>query len=1012
MCQSPQMTEGDDDPRATTWCSRCHARFRFKDGESGFTKVFGISRIERANMRRLGISRGNASLDLDSNVNRLMNSVTPVPDSSAESDAEIPDSNTMLPQVRWSIFDLFENDLVPCAPEPWIIRACSLFAEVSSTLMFVIGLWSVWYSSLIIAFWEVLEHDHFWGIDRWRFAILWSFDILFDLIFMVLVLARPFTSVIEPLQGHEVCNPRRIMLLEMSSFGFWIDLISSVPWTSIAVAGFGPIWVGVFKMLRVQHLASQPSVSIVFQKDARLIVRLISLVMLGGHCISCVYFAISWHSKMFKRHPYFQLGHPYGFVEYYTYALRASVYLVVGTDVEGYSEMENTFIFFITPLGVMVNALVFSQIIVVISRRSTLETQEVEEDNNTRQAMQTLSIPSSLQLRIFAHYTYERVHRGHGTVDMLLGGLSDQLNFELHLARHYRLVTAVPFFRSSHPYVLREIVLVLTDVIFLPGDWICRLGEEGKEMYFLHKGACAVLTEDMLTMLRQVTEGDYFGEISLLTGMQRTAYVRADTFCMVAELAKDKFDQIMRRFPQQLSVIVSGFSEEQKTLLLQIRQRLHQPNELPVPLTYVRNSARNSLQNLQTPGGLAIRRTIEDPGASPIHRTPAEPSAPQTTTTTPPAPSNAPGVLLVPQPEPSQPVTNSRRSSLASPSAKGSFRPVGSSQESPFRPRLSKESKGSKESSSMAPVFSNGSRMIPVASIGSTMVGGAKSLLRSMSQHFGSNRAPTAIQVIRTSEGSHGSEGRDSQTNEQGKQWGGSDGSSDNNTDEDGLMGSASQTPSQTPAASAYQSSRRPSFLESLASIPTHLFQRRQSVPVGPSPSNTSSRRPSITAQGYGGGLERRKTLKDLGGLMMADPRLSTTDEADEEHDEGMAGQDSDEVRANSVQRGADEISESADGLVEADRELTGASSKAQEVHQSVYSICQTLEMTWLTKRAEIRDERTDMAHCLHVLAEQTAHATSQLMRIVMDDTRDDVALKAIDIVERNLEPQNVVSAS
>merc|ERR1719201_1447526 len=249
----------------------------------------------------------------------------------------------------------------------------------------------------------------------------------------------------------------------------------------------------------MRHLGRRRDIYGVIQEhDFQGITKMLLGVMLAGHLLSCFYFSLttSWtlisltetsgvqnslnslNRMSLPRHPIFQLTEaPYGFFDFYTFSLRAATYLILGADLEGFSLAENHAIFFCTLLGVGVNALVFSQIIVVISRRSTLETQMVEESNNTREAMRTLGLPSTLQLRILAHYTYERVHRGHGTVVKLLGGLSEQLNFELHLARHYRLVTAVPFFKRSHPYVLREIVLVLSDVIFLPGDWICRLGD-------------------------------------------------------------------------------------------------------------------------------------------------------------------------------------------------------------------------------------------------------------------------------------------------------------------------------------------------------------------------------------------------------------------------------------------------------------------------------------------------------------------------------------------------------
>jgi hypothetical protein len=44
-------------------------------------------------------------------------------------------------------------------------------------------------------------------------------------------------------------------------------------------------------------------------------------------------------------------------------------------------------------------------------------------------------------------------------------------------------------------------------------------------------------------------EGQYFGEIALLTGGTRTAYIMAKTYCTVSILSKDVFDDIHTKFP-------------------------------------------------------------------------------------------------------------------------------------------------------------------------------------------------------------------------------------------------------------------------------------------------------------------------------------------------------------------------------------------------------------------------------------------------------------------------------
>lgn len=78
--------------------------------------------------------------------------------------------------------------------------------------------------------------------------------------------------------------------------------------------------------------------------------------------------------------------------------------------------------------------------------------------------------------------------------------------------------------------------------IFSPGDYICRKGDVGKEMYIVKNGQLSVIAEDGFTSLAILSSGSVFGEVSVLdiagnkTGNRRTANVRSlgysDLFCL------------------------------------------------------------------------------------------------------------------------------------------------------------------------------------------------------------------------------------------------------------------------------------------------------------------------------------------------------------------------------------------------------------------------------------------------------------------------------------------------
>ena len=106
-----------------------------------------------------------------------------------------------------------------------------------------------------------------------------------------------------------------------------------------------------------------------------------------------------------------------------------------------------------------------------------------------------------------------------------------------------------------------EIAAVIRGIRLLgfgPGSIVVSEGEPGDSLFVVTTGLCRAFVRNATGKnleVRQLSEGDFFGEISILTGQPRTATITTATPCELLELSRGSLDSIIKTHPRVKEVL-------------------------------------------------------------------------------------------------------------------------------------------------------------------------------------------------------------------------------------------------------------------------------------------------------------------------------------------------------------------------------------------------------------------------------------------------------------------------
>ncbi|XP_005815887.1 cyclic nucleotide-gated channel rod photoreceptor subunit alpha-like [Xiphophorus maculatus] len=400
------------------------------------------------------------------------------------------------------------------------------------------------------------------------YLIMWFIvDFICDVIYIMDMVFRTRTGYLE--QGLLVKDEQKLRERYMKTFQFKLDLVSMIP-TDILYLILGTTYpeIRLNKLLRFNRMMEffQRTETRTNYPNALRISNLVMYILIIIHWNACLYYsfskAIGFGSDRFvypdPTDPEFGR-----LVRKYAYSMYWST-LTLTTIGETPPPVENSEYFFVVTdflVGVLIFATIVGNVGSMITNMNAARADFQARIDAIKQYMSFRKVTKDLEKRVIKWFDFLWTNKKAVDEREVLKYLPDKLRAEIAINVHLDTLKKVRIFADCEAGLLVELVLKLQPQVFSPGDYICKKGDIGREMYIIKEGKLAVVADDGITQFVVLSEGSYFGEISILAikgskaGNRRTANIRSigysDLFC----LSKDDLMEALTEYPDAKALL-------------------------------------------------------------------------------------------------------------------------------------------------------------------------------------------------------------------------------------------------------------------------------------------------------------------------------------------------------------------------------------------------------------------------------------------------------------------------
>ena len=220
-------------------------------------------------------------------------------------------------------------------------------------------------------------------------------------------------------------------------------------------------------------------------------------------------------------------------------------------DILPYNSVERIFACSVIVLGTFVWAYIVGSFSSTLQNMDRDKNKYDEEMRSIKAMMRFHEVPEELGDRMDAFFQYKFETNTLFDDQKILDALPTQIRTDFILHRFRKIVNKIPFFRGCREDLIIEIVTRFRSFSVMPLDYLFHAGDAHVELCVLTKGRMALVHEKQGAeeiMDAEYFPGAFFGETEFLGfGKERTATIRARTFCEVSTLHPTEMEPVLRQ---------------------------------------------------------------------------------------------------------------------------------------------------------------------------------------------------------------------------------------------------------------------------------------------------------------------------------------------------------------------------------------------------------------------------------------------------------------------------------